>query len=148
MVVVRTAWVVSPRGNNFARTILKLAADHSNLPVVSDVVGSPTSADDLAQALVALTMAMIADPAAPTGIYHCVNAGQASWAQLASETVRLSGHAMTIVSVPAAERPAAAPRPANSRLACDRLERDHGLTMRDWRVALADIVAQIQRNEA
>lgn len=148
MVIVRTAWVISARGKNFARTILKLAASQAQLAVIGDVVGSPTSADDLAQALTVLSMTMIADPAAPTGIYHCVNAGQASWAELASETVRLRGYTTEIAAVPAADRPAAARRPANSRLACDRLEREHALSMRDWRLALADIVAQLKRDEA
>lgn len=148
MLVVRTAWVVSARGRNFVRTILQLATRQAELTVIGDVVGSPTAADDLAVALVVLTMAMINDPSAPTGIYHCVNAGEGSWAELAAETVRLSGGATRIVPVPSANRPAAARRPANSRLSSERLERDHGLTMRDWRDALVDVIAQIKRNEA
>ena len=145
--VVRTAWVVSARGKNFVRTILDAAAGRSELEVVADRVGSPTSADDLARALGVLTLAMIADPSAPTGVYHCVNAGEASWADLAAEAVRLAGLPTTIVPIPASERPAPAPRPANSRLSCDRLARDHGVTMRDWRLALADIVAELQREK-
>lgn len=146
--VVRTAWIVSARGKNFVRTILDAAASRSELAVIADVVGSPTSADDLAAALVALTMAMVADPAAPTGVYHCVNAGEASWAELAAAALRLAGSCTTVVPTPAAERPAAAPRPANSRLSCERLARDHGVTMRDWRSAVADIVVQIQKDKA
>jgi len=142
--VVRTAWVVSARGTNFVRTILDAAASRSELSVVADVVGSPTSADDLAQALVALTMAMVGDPSAPTGVYHCVNSGEANWAELATEALRLAGSRTTVIPVPAAERPAPAPRPANSRLSCERLAKDYGVTMRDWRVAVADIVAELQ----
>ncbi|WP_309629503.1 dTDP-4-dehydrorhamnose reductase [Brevundimonas sp.] len=143
--VVRTAWVVSARGRNFVRTILDAAASRSELPVVADVVGSPTSADDLAGALVTLSLAMVAAPSAPTGVYHCVNAGEASWAGLAAETLRLAGSRTTVVPIPAADRPAPAPRPANSRLSCERLARDYGVTMRDWRLAVADIVAELQR---
>lgn len=142
--VVRTAWVVSARGRNFVRTILDAAASRSDLGVVADVVGSPTSADDLAQALVALTLAMVNDPSAPTGLYHCVNAGEASWAELAAEALRLAGSRTTVVPIPAVERPAPAPRPANSRLSCERLAKDYGVTLRDWRDAVADIVAEIQ----
>lgn len=142
--VVRTAWVVSARGRNFVRTILDAAASRSDLPVVADVIGSPTSADDLAAALVTLSLAMVADPSAPTGVYHCVNAGEASWAGLAAETLRLAGSRTTIVPIPAADRPAPAPRPANSRLSCERLAHDYGVTMRDWRTAVADIVAELQ----
>lgn len=144
VVVVRTAWVVSARGRNFVRTIRDAAASRSELPVVADVIGSPTSADDLAGALVILTLAMVADPSAPTGLYHCVNAGEASWAGLAKETLRLAGSRTTVVAIPAAERPAPAARPANSRLSCERLARDYGVTMRDWRTAVADIVAELQ----
>ena len=142
--VVRTAWVVSARGRNFVRTILDSAAGRSELAVVADVVGSPTSADDLAGALVTLTLALVADPSAPTGVYHCVNAGEATWAGLAEETLRLAGSRTIIVPIPAAERPAPAPRPANSRLSCERLARDYGVAMRDWRTAVADIVAELQ----
>lgn len=141
--VVRTAWVVSARGRNFVLTILDAAASRSELPVVADVIGSPTSADDLAEALVTLTLAMIADPEASTGVYHCVNAGEASWADLAVEALRLAGSRTTVVATPAADRPAPAPRPANSRLSCERLANDYGVTMRDWREAVAGIVAEL-----
>ncbi len=147
-VVVRTAWVFSARGRNFVRTILEAASGRPELTVVGDVVGSPTSADDLAQALVALTLAMIADPKAPTGIFHCVNAGQASWADLASEALRMAGSGTTVIPIAAAERPAAAARPANSRLSCEKLARAHGIAMRDWRVALADVVAELKRESS
>ncbi|WP_428151696.1 dTDP-4-dehydrorhamnose reductase [Brevundimonas sp.] len=142
--VVRTAWVVSARGRNFVRTILDAAVSRPELAVVANVVGSPTSADDLAGALAALTLAMIADPAAPTGVYHCVNAGEASWAELAAEALQLAGSRTTVLPIPAADRPAPAARPANSRLSCERLTRDYGVTMRDWRAAVADIVAELQ----
>lgn len=144
-VVVRTAWVVSARGRNFVRTILEAARDRTELTVVGDVIGSPTSADDLAQALVAMTLTLIADPKAPTGVFHCVNAGEASWADLASEALRLGGSATTVVPIPAAQRPAAASRPSNSRLSCEKLGRNYGIAMRDWRVALAEIVAELKR---
>lgn len=144
-VVVRTAWVVSARGRNFARKILEAAAHQGVLSVVADTIGSPTSADDLAKALETVTTAMISDPSAPTGVYHCVNAGQASWAELAAELVRLAGLATTVVGIPSAQYPSSARRPRNSRLSCDRLCRDHGVTMRDWRTSLADVVSEIER---
>lgn len=145
--VVRTAWVVSARGVNFVRTILNAAAQRTGIEVVADRIGSPTSADDLAQALAAVTLNMVADRGAPTGVYHCVNAGEASWADLAAEAIRLAGLPTTVVPVAASERPAPAPRPANSRLSCERLTRDHGIVMRDWRSALADIVAELEQEK-
>lgn len=142
--VVRTAWVVSARGTNFVRTMLNLAATRPEIAVVADRIGSPTSADDLARALATVTLRMVADAAAPTGVYHCVNAGEASWADLAAETLRLAGSATTVRPIPASDRPEPAPRPANSRLSCERLARDHGVRLRDWRTAVADIVAELQ----
>lgn len=141
--VVRTAWVVSARGRNFVRTILDAAAKETELKVVADVVGSPTSADDLAAVLAKLTLAMISD-LTTAEVYHCVNAGEASWADLAAETVRLAGESAMVIPVTTTDRPAPAARPANSRLSCERLTRDHGVRLRDWREAVADIVAELQ----
>ncbi|WP_426039779.1 dTDP-4-dehydrorhamnose reductase [Brevundimonas sp. DC300-4] len=146
--VVRTAWVVSARGKNFIRTIVDGAVSRPELTVVADVIGSPTSADDLAEALATLTLAMIADPEAPTGVYHCVNAGEASWAELAVEALRLAGSRTTVVPIPAADRPAPAPRPVNSRLSCERLANDYGVTMRDWREAVVDLVDGLPSEKA
>ena len=141
--VVRTAWVVSARGRNFVRTILDAAAKETELKVVADVVGSPTSADDLAAVLAKLTQAMISN-LTTAEVYHCVNAGEASWADLAAEAVRLAGSPATVVPIKSVDRPAPAARPANSRLSCERLARDHGIRLRDWREAIADIVAELQ----
>ncbi len=145
-VVVRTAWVISARGRNFAARMLALAQEQATLRVVADRRGSPTSADDLAGALAAVTLRLIDDPAAPTGLYHGVNAGEASWAELAEELMRLSaergGPFATVTPIAAADYPMAAQRPRQSRLSCDQLARDYGLSLRPWREAAADIVTQ------
>lgn len=146
--VVRTAWVVSAQGRNFIRRILELAETTPELAVISDRRGSPTSADDLAAALADLTLAMIAAPTAPSGLYHCVNAGEASWAELAAEAVRLAGSPAVVRPVPASERPAPAPRPVDARLSCARLARDYGIRMRPWREALVEIVAELKAEKA
>lgn len=146
--VVRTAWLFSARGRNFVRTIFGLARTGQDVRVVADRIGSPTSADDLSGALATLTTAMIADPNAATGLYHGVNAGEASWADLASEVVRLAGFSSRIVPIAAAERAEPAARPANSRLACRRLADDYGVDLRDWREAVAEIVAELKAQES
>lgn len=142
--VVRTAWVVSARGSNFVRRILELAEADGALPVIADRRGSPTSADDLAMALVDLTLAMVAEPKAPGGVYHCVNGGDASWAEMASEAVRLMGSRGVVRPIPASDRPARAPRPVDARLSCERLARNYGIRMRHWREALVEIVAELK----
>jgi dTDP-4-dehydrorhamnose reductase len=88
LLIVRTAWLFGPGKKNFVRTILDLAAQRSELKVVHDQVGSPTYTCDLA----AWAVALAAKDAA--GIFHVVNAGQASWAELAAEAIRLGRPAL------------------------------------------------------
>jgi hypothetical protein len=71
--------VLSPHRANFLKTMLRLAGDRDRISVVADQFGCPTSARDIAQALATITLRMIADTGAPTGVYHFVNAGDTSW---------------------------------------------------------------------
>lgn len=145
-VIVRTAWVLSAGDGNFLTTMLWLAGERSTLRVVEDQHGRPTSAADLAQALKAVTLRLIRDPDAPRGVYHFVNAGDASWAGLAREildqSARLGGPAASVEGITTADFPTAARRPANSRLSCARLMRDYEITPRPWTDAVADIVRE------
>jgi dTDP-4-dehydrorhamnose reductase len=151
-VVLRTAWVLSPHGANFLKTMLRLAADRPTLRVVSDQYGCPTSAADIAAALRAVTLRMIADEGAPTGTYHFVNAGQASWADLALEIFRLSaeaaGSSATVEGIPSDQYPTPARRPKNSRLSTDKLTADYGIQPRTWQVAVADIITELNSQGA
>lgn len=146
-VVLRTAWVLSPHRSNFLKTMLRLAADRPALRVVDDQTGCPTSAKDVAEALAAITLQMIADPAAPTGVYHFVNAGTTSWAGLAREIFVLSaardGPSAEVEGVSTADYPTPARRPANSRLSTVKITRDYAITPRPWKDAVADIVAEL-----
>jgi dTDP-4-dehydrorhamnose reductase len=142
--ILRTAWLISPHGGNFAKTMLRLAADRSVLRVVDDQIGCPTSAGDVAAALVTMTVRMIAEPDAPTGTYHCVNSGQASWCDLARAIfakVRLrGGPAPEVEAIGTKDYPTPAHRPANSRLSTAKLERDFGIKPRPWRTAADEVV--------
>jgi dTDP-4-dehydrorhamnose reductase len=146
-VVVRTAWVLSPHRANFLKTMLRLAGDRDRISVVSDQFGCPTSAGDIAQALATIVLRMIADADAPTGIYHFVNSGETSWSGLAQEIFALSqargGVFAEVTPITTAEYPTPARRPANSRLATDKITADYGLTPRPWREAVADIVDEL-----
>ena len=128
--ILRTAWLYG-RGKNFVETILRLAAERDELRVVDDQVGSPTSASDLASAIVSL----LAKPCA--GVYHAVNSGTCSWYVFAREILALSGLERRVVPISSAELKRPAPRPANSVLDCSKL-RSLGITMRPWREALVD----------
>lgn len=146
-VVLRTAWVLSVHRANFLKTMLRLATDRSVLRVVGDQHGCPTSARDISEALKAVTLKMIADPHAPTGVYHFVNTGDTTWAGLASEIFALSeasgGPSATVEAIASREYPTPAKRPANSRLATDKLTRDFAITPRSWQDAVAEIVTEL-----
>lgn len=146
-VVVRTAWVLSVHRTNFLKTMLRLAGDRPALDVVGDQLGCPTSARDIAAALRTIALKMIADPAAPTGVYHFVNAGETTWAGLAREILALSqasgGPWAEVRDIPAIDYPTPARRPANSRLSTEKLTRDYGIAPRPWQTAVAEIVAEL-----
>lgn len=146
-VVLRTAWVLSPHRANFLKTMLRLAADRPLLRVVDDQHGCPTSARDIAAAIRTIVLRMISDADAPTGVYHFVNAGQTTWAGLASEVLRLSGErggpSAGVEGITTADYPTPARRPARSVLSTAKLARDYGVVPRPWQEAVAEIVAEL-----
>lgn len=146
-VILRTAWVISAQRNNFLKTMLRIGAANPTLRVVDDQRGCPTSAADIAAALHSIVLRLIEDPDAPLGIYHFVNAGEASWCELAREIFALSGSAggpsPEVEAISTADYPTPARRPANSRLSTDKIVRDYGIYLRDWRAAVRDIVDEL-----
>lgn len=149
--VVRTAWVFSPGGQNFVRTMLRLGRERDSLGVVADQLGCPTHAGDLAAAAARIAIAL-ESASAPSGIWHAVNAGETSWHGLASRVFARAAHhgwpTPMVRPLTTAEYPTKAPRPANSRLATERLHADFGMTLRDWRDAVDEAVDAILASEA
>ena len=143
-VILRTAWVVSPHRGNFIKTMFRLADEGRPLRVVDDQLGSPTSAADIAGALIAVGRRLIEDPRAPTGTYHFVNAGEATWRELAAFALEArAAHgppAPGIEAIATSAYPTRARRPMNSRLATGKIERDYGLRPRPWREAIREVV--------
>ncbi len=143
-VILRTAWVVSPHGANFIKTMLRLGATRDRLTVVDDQWGGPTSAADIADALAVIAQRLIDDAGAPTGTYHFVNAGEATWCGFAREVFAQStaaGRPVPVVdAIPTSSYPTPARRPANSRLDTARITRDFGVQPRPWRTAISDVV--------
>lgn len=138
--ILRTAWVYSPYGANFLRTMLNLAASRPRIGVVADQLGNPTSALAIAEALLEMARSeKLADPA-HAGVYHLTAQGEASWADFATEIFRqsaaLGGPAAEVDRITTAEFPRPAPRPANSRLNCDKLAAVFGLRLPDWRLSM------------
>jgi dTDP-4-dehydrorhamnose reductase len=149
-IILRTAWVVSPDGANFIKTMLRLGADRPELRVVGDQHGCPTSADDIARTLLVLLRAAMSE--APVwGTYHFVNGGEATWHELAEAVfARAADHGRPqprVTAITTADYPTPARRPANSRLATAKLQRDFGITPRPWRDAIDAIVDQLLSKE-
>lgn len=151
LVILRTAWVVSSFRANFVKTMLRLAIDREEIGVVSDQRGCPTGAADIAAALAVIVQRMIDDPTAPTGTYHFVNAGEATWSELAEVVmVEAKRHDMPrarIKPIATADFPTRAARPADSRLDISRIRHDYGIAPRDWHAMIADTVAELANRQ-
>jgi dTDP-4-dehydrorhamnose reductase len=146
-VIVRTAWLYAAHGQNFVRTMLRLAAERPELRVVQDQLGCPTAAAELARILVAITQAVLQPGAACWGTYHGCGGGETSWYGFAQEIFRLRrervGSAPHLVPITTADYPTPARRPANSRLDCGKLARGFGLTASPWPDSLKPVVASL-----
>ena len=138
--VVRTAWLYSPWGKNFAKTMTKVALQSDGeVRVVNDQVGQPTSASDLAKQLAELGLST-----SPAGIYHGTNSGQAPWFEFAQEIFKLAGADVgRVIPVSSSEYPRPAKRPSYSVLSHDAWKSTSVKPMRDWRIALADAMPAI-----
>lgn len=145
-IVLRTAWVVSPFGNNFVKTMLRLGADRPELRVVGDQYGCPTSALDIAGTLLTLLDEAVSGDAA-WGTYHFVNAGDTNWSGLASAVIdRAATHGRphpAVTAITTADYPTPARRPANSRLSTEKLTKAFGIQPRPWREAIDGIVDEL-----
>ncbi len=133
--IVRTAWVVSPWRRNFVRTMLRLAEAQHTVRVIDDQRGSPTSALDLAEALL-----VMAAPNGPRGTLHIVNSGEASWYDLARLVFERASLDVDLKPIASADYPTPARRPANSCLSTARLRRETGISPRSWQHAVGEIV--------
>lgn len=148
-VILRTAWVYSPFGNNFVKTMLRLASERPQLRVVADQIGNPTSALDIADTILQVVRNLADDPdnAGLRGVFHMTSPQQASWSEFAAEIVSLSaelgGPCAEVVPIDTADYPTPARRPANSRLNSGRLAATHGVTLPDWRISLRPVVARL-----
>jgi dTDP-4-dehydrorhamnose reductase len=148
-VILRTAWVHSPWGKNFVKTMLRLGAERDELRVVDDQVGSPTYAPHLATAIldIAARIGRGEMRASDWGLFHAAGSGETSWYGLAREVFAVAaktGHKTPRVeAITASEYPTPAKRPANSRLDCGKLERHFGIGLPDWRAGVNDCLSRL-----
>lgn len=148
--IFRTSWVFAARGNNFARTMLRLANEREQIRVVADQIGTPTGAELLAD-VTAHAIRRVCQQPDLAGLYHLVAAGETSWhgyARHVIERARQAGQAIrvapdAIVAVPSSAYPAAAPRPLNSRLDTRKLQTAFDLRLPDWQDGVDRMLEEI-----
>jgi dTDP-4-dehydrorhamnose reductase len=147
-VILRTAWVYSPFGANFARTMLRLNETRDEVGVVSDQHGNPTSAYDIADTLITIA-ARTKEDASPAlrGVFHMTGSGEGTWADFAEAIFRQAitrGRRQTHVKrIATSDYPTPARRPANSRLDNEKLNRVYGVILPEWRQSLAVCCARL-----
>ena len=152
--IFRTSWVFGAHGVNFAKTMLKLAAERTTLKVVADQFGAPTSAALIADVTAQVLGQYVCRPASadfPYGLYHLVAAGRTNWHEYAQAVVRAAqaqGKSLRlgpddVQAITTADYPLPAPRPANSCLDTTRLRETFGLCLPDWRQGLQHVLTQL-----
>jgi len=148
--ILRTSWVYAARGGNFARTMLRLAAEREQLAVIDDQIGAPTGAELLADISAHALRAAAAQPGL-AGTYHCVAGGQTSWfdyARFVIEWARGRGQPVKVAPdairpLPTSAYPTAAQRPLNSRLATDKLQSAFHLRLPHWQAGVERMLAEV-----
>lgn len=138
--VVRTSWLYGYVGNNFVKTIIKIAKEQGSLKVVNDQRGNPTNAEDLAHHMLLIAATDY------YGIYHCTGAGECSWYDFAQEIVRLLGIPCVVTPCTTLEYPRLAPRPAYSALDHLMLRSTVGDNMQTWQESLAYFIENYKEN--
>ena len=138
-VVVRTAWLYSAYGNNFVKTMRRLGAEKESLNVVTDQIGSPTFAGDLAQAIVNILPQM---NESNKGIYHYTNEGVCSWYDFATEIMNLSGLKCKVNPIPSSSYPTKATRPFYSVLSKEKIKNVFNIEIPHWKESLVKCLKQ------
>ncbi len=148
--ILRTSWVYGEHGNNFVKTILRIAAEKTEMNIIDDQVGAPTSAEFIANTTAKILNQLKDNSIAlNSGTYHLCCSGETSWHGFASEIVRLAKQKNTALAVksihpvPTSAYPTPAERPKNSRLDCSRLNKIFGLQPMSWQTALANTLPLI-----
>lgn len=144
-IIIRTSWLFSEYGNNFVKTMIRLAGERDNLSIVHDQTGSPTYAGDLAQAIITL----LQQPVAPRGIYHYGGNKSVTWYEFAQAIFQAAQQQDPDFKIPQLnaittdQYPLPAPRPAYSIMDCQKIENECGIKASDWQKALNEIIGKL-----
>ncbi|WP_435037606.1 dTDP-4-dehydrorhamnose reductase [Pseudomonas neuropathica] len=146
--IFRTSWVYGARGNNFAKTMLRLAKDRETLSVIADQIGAPTGADLIAD-VTALAIQQVLGRPELAGLYHLAAAGEVSWHGYASHVIdfaKVQGEKLAVTTVSPIETtayPTPARRPLNSRLNTQKLRDNFSLHLPDWQSGVTRMLREV-----
>ena len=134
--ILRTSWLYSEYGNNFMKTMLKLSETRDEINVVSDQIGSPTYAGDLAEVLIKIVLSSSTN----YGLYHFSNSGAISWYDFAVEIFTQFGKKIEVKPITTKDYPTAAKRPKFSVLDTTKIENNFDCTLKDWQASLNKVI--------
>lgn len=148
--ILRTSWVYAARGNNFAKTMLRLARERDSLSVIADQFGAPTGAELLADVSSHVIRATLQQPQL-SGLYHLAASGETNWhayacfvlEQAEAASVPLKVSTSQVVAITSSAYPTPAKRPNNSRLNTQKLQKAFALSLPDWQVGVARMLTEI-----
>ena len=139
--IIRTSWVYSQFGNNFMKTMLRLASERDTLSVVTDQIGTPTNAVDLAEVLIKIIQS--SNYQSSFGIYNFSNEGQCSWYDFANEIFHQKGIKIDLKPIPTSAYPTPAKRPAYSVLDTTKIKSTFDIKINDWQTSLSACLKQL-----
>jgi dTDP-4-dehydrorhamnose reductase len=148
-VVARAAWIYSPFGHNFLKTMLRLGETRDEISVVADQWGSPTNAFDFADALIAMARRLMAEPANESlyGTFHVAGPTHTTWAAFAAaifaQAAQCGRKRVRVIPISTPQYPSPATRPANSRLDVTKLHRVYGLALPEWLIPAQECVDRL-----
>jgi len=145
-VIIRTSWLYSEFGNNFVKTMLRLCVDRGELGVVSDQVGSPTYALDLASVVLRILRSKkFIEENKATQIYHYSNNGAVNWYEFAEEIFKISKIKCNVSAIKTEQYPAQAKRPMNTLMSKSKIKREFNVNIPSWRESLRTCIFQLKK---
>lgn len=141
--ILRSSWVVSAHGTNFIKTMLRLSENRNTLSVVTDQIGSPTPARDIANACYQIASSLCIN-SEKSGIYHFSGTPYVSWYDFAKEIFRQAGRDIDLLPILSSEFETAAQRPLNSRLECTNIWTQFFIKVPDWKIGIETVLEELE----
>ena len=142
-VILRTSWIISAHGNNFLKTILQLSNNNQNLRIISDQIGGPTPAKEIAKTCLSITSQLQINPS-KSGTYHFSGTPDISWFELASAIFDLTKSSVNLTPIPSEQYPTQAKRPHNSRLDCAETFEQFDINQPNWHLGVKNILRELE----